>query len=246
MVRGSHHPGSSGSIDDARLSRRGARRAARGVTIVELLVGIAIGLLIIAAGIVFLTANMRDQRSLLLESRLMHDLRTAADLITRDLRRAGYWGASADGIWVPGSTSVSANPYDAVAPSGAASDGVGFRYSRDATENGSVDSNEQFGFRLRNGALEMQIGAGNWQALTDTGTLTVTAFSVTPSVQQISLGEACPTECVVGSTSCPPRLSVRSLAVQISGKAVADVTVVRSVRSDVRLRNDALAGSCTI
>ena len=35
------------------------------------------------------------------------------------------------------------------------------------TENGIVDSNERFGFRLRNGAIEMQLGDGNWQALTD-------------------------------------------------------------------------------
>jgi len=242
MLCGGHLPGVVASIGNGRPT---ARRSTHGVTIVELLVGIAIGLLITAAAIVFLTASMRDQSRLLLESRLMHDLRTAADLITRNLRRAGYWGASAAGVWAPGSTSVSGNPYDAVAPSAAASDGVSFRYSRDAMENGSVDSNEQFGFRLRNGALEMQLGAANWQALTDTGTLTVTAFTVTPSVQQISLAEACPTDCPVGSTTCPPRLTVRSLAVQISGRAVADGTVVRSVRSHVRLRNDALAGTCT-
>ena len=64
--------------------------------------------------------------------------------------------------------------------------------------------NEQFGFRLRNGALEMQLGAGNWQALTDSGTVTVTAFSATPSTAgRGSLGDA------VRSPARPPARPAR-------------------------------------
>ena len=80
----------------------------------------------------------------------------------------------------------------------------------------SVDANEQFGFRLRNGVIEMQLGAGNWQALTDSGTLTVTRFSVTPTVQQIALPDFCTLPCPAGSSTCPPRLQVRSLALLIA------------------------------
>ena len=140
---------------------------------------------------------------------------------------------------------IATNPYAALAPSAAASDSVSFGYSRDATENGLVDSNEQFGFRLRNGALEIQLGAGNWQALTDTGTLLVTAFRVTPTVQQVELGDACAAACPVGSATCPPRLHVRSLAVEISGRSVTDAAVVRTVRSSVRLRADSMSGACS-
>lgn len=225
-------------------ARHDARRAARGLSIVELLIGLALGLLMVAATATFLANNVRESRALLLESRLMQDLRTAADVITRDLRRAGYWAAASEGIWVPGSSAVLPNPYAALAPSAAASDSVSFSFSRDALENDQVDSNEQFGFRLRNGALEMQLGATNWQALTDSDTLTVTAFNVTPSVQEVSLGEACPDACPLGSTTCPPRLTVRSLAVQITGRSVSDLLVTRTVRSNVRLRTDAVAGTC--
>ena len=41
-----------------------------------------------------------------------------------------------------------------------------------------VDGNEQFGFRLRNGAIEPQLGEANWQALTDPATLIVTSLEV--------------------------------------------------------------------
>ena len=38
---------------------------------------------------------------------------------------------------------------------------------RRAATRASVDDNERFGFRLRNGAIEMQLGERNWQALSD-------------------------------------------------------------------------------
>ena len=90
----------------------------------------------------------------------------------------------------------------------------------------------------------MQLGTGNWQALTDSGTVTVTAFSVTPSVQQVSLAESCATACPVGSTTCPPQLTVRSLALQITGRSTTDGNVTRTVRSALRLRNDPILGAC--
>ena len=217
----------------------------RGVLLIELMIGITIGLLIAAAAVTFVAGHLNDNRRLLLESRLMQDLRTAADIIARDLRRAGYWASASDGVALTGSAPAASNPYAALTPSAAASDSVSFGYSRDATENNLVDSNEQFGFRLRNGALEMLLGAGNWQALTDAGTLLVTAFRVTPTVQQVDLGDACAAACPVGSGTCPPRLNVRSLAVEISGRALADAAVVRTVRSSVRLRADSMSGACS-
>jgi prepilin peptidase dependent protein B len=218
--------------------------AQRGLSMVELLVGVAIALFIAAAGATLLAGNLRESRGLLLEARLMQDLRSTADVISRDLRRAGYWSAASAGVWADGAAPVSTNPYLAFAPEGAASDAVSFRYSRDATESQAVDGNDQFGYRLRAGTIEMQLGAGNWQALTDAGTMSVTEFKVTPSVQDISLQGFCATECPHGSTACPPHQQVRSLALVISARLAGDASVTRSIRSDVRLRNDPIIGAC--
>ena len=207
----------------------------RGLSLIEMMVGAAIALFIAAAGGALLAGHLRENRTLLLEARLTQDLRTAADLIDRDLRRAGYWGNAGTG----------ANPYAELMPGLAASDSVSLRYSMDATENDIVDHNEQFGFRLRAGAIELQLGAGNWQALTDANTLTVTAFSVTPEVQEVSLESFCPKGCATGSnSSCPPQRQVRNLAVSITAALVSDARVVRTVHSNVRVRSDALVGSC--
>ena len=220
------------------------RRTQHGLSLVELLIAVVISLFIAAAGAILLASSLRENRTLLLEARLMQDLRTSADLVARNLRRAGYWGASSEGIWTRGATGVIANPYAALSPAAAASDAAQFHYSRDATENNTIDGNEQFGVRLRNHVLQMQLGAGNWQALTDANTLEVTAFSITPTLQDISLQGACDKPCPAAQPACGPHQQVRSLALVISARATADAHVTRSLRSSIRVRNDSFAGLC--
>jgi type IV pilus assembly protein PilW len=207
----------------------------RGLSLIELMLGLAIGLFIAATGGTLLVGQLRESRALLLDARLTQDLRTAADIITRELRRAGYWGHAGSGT----------NPYAALAPGDAASDAVSLRYSMDAVENDTLDSNEQFGFRLRGGAIELQLGAGNWQALTDAGTLTITALHITPESQDVSLASLCATACAAGSSACPPHQQVRSLAVVIDAALASDPRVTRSVHGNVRVRSDAVVGHCT-
>ena len=221
----------------------GAHRE-RGFTMVELLVGMTIGLVVIAAALALLVNRIQVHRAALLQSRLMQDLRVAANVVSRDLRRAGYWHDAAAGVAAPGAGAALANPYAAVTLESAPSDAVSFRYSRDAIEDHGIDANEQFGFRLRRGTLEMLLGAGNWQALTDSTTLVITAFSITPALQEIGLEGFCAKECPPGETACRPRQVVRSLAVSISGHASTDARVVRSLQTVVRLRNDAVVGAC--
>jgi type IV pilus assembly protein PilW len=75
---------------------------------------------------------------------------------------------------------------------------------------------------------------------------TVTAFSVTPEVQDQNLASFCPNACAAGSSQCPPHQQVRSLAVAITATLVSDARVTRSVRSNVRIRSDAVVGSCSL
>jgi prepilin peptidase dependent protein B len=219
------------------------RRLGRGLSLVELVVGLAVGLIVVAAAITLLAAQLREQRSAGLEMRLMQELRGTTDLITRDLRRAGHWGDAAAGLWAGAASAPSANPYAALAPVGAASGGASFSYSRDAAENHLLDANEQFGLRLRNGVIELQLGAGNWQALTDAGSMNVTEFEVRPSVQEVPLLEHCPRPCPAGAT-CEPRLQWRSLAVRITARATADPAVQRRLQTHLQLRNPAVLGAC--
>ena len=216
----------------------------RGLSLVELMIGLAIGLFITAAGFSVLVGQWREHRSATAAMRLMQDLRSASDVITRDLRRAGHWSDPSVAMAASAASGAVANPYAAFAPASAASDAAGFAYSRDAAENQLLDSNEQFGLRLRNGVIELLLGAGNWQALTDAGTLQVTAFSVSPSTQTVSLLDHCARPCPAGAAACDARLELRSLVVSITARATDDASLVRQLTSQVRIRNDGVIGAC--
>ena len=217
-------------------------RGELGFSIIELMVGIALALLIAAAATLLLSSSVSENRRLLLEARLTQDLRSAADLVIRQTRRAGYWGtASTLGLWSARANAIP-NPYAALTPDTSASDTIALRYSQDTIENNAVDDNEQVGFRLRNGALEAQLGERNWQALTDSSTLVVTRFQIQPHVQSVALESTC--ECVATATCTAPQVQVRSVDIEISGHAVGDASVLRTVRSTARLRNDNVSGGC--
>jgi prepilin peptidase dependent protein B len=214
----------------------------RGLSLVELMVGLTIGLFVVAAAIGVLAINLRENRKLLLEARLMQDLRTASDLITRDLRHAGYWATAERGV-ATAATVVVANPYAATWLAGNANT-ISFNYSRDDIENNTVDSNDQIGYRLRAGVVEVHVGSGGWQALTDSATFNVTEFGITSKVDSIDLSGFCSRVCPSGTSSCIPHQEVRTLVVALGGNLVGDTSVSRRLLSSVRVRNDTLAGAC--
>jgi prepilin peptidase dependent protein B len=229
-------------------------RRQRGLSIVELMVGVAIGLFVVAAATMLVSTQLSDNRRLMLETQVQQDLRASADIITRELRRAGHWGKARDGVWFEGNVAaVRDNPYTAIAKAdgtefadGDMSSTVLMSYSRsggEADENGVVDAAEQLGFRLDNGVIQTRLGDAGWQALTDGNTLKVTEFSLTMNRQPIRL--ECSKPCPDPLVDCRPTLEVRDLRVLIRGEAANDSNVKRSVDSTVRLRNDAIIpGTC--
>ncbi len=91
----------------------------RGLTLVELLVALAIGLLIVGGAATALLAQLDAQRQRLADARLTQTLHTVADLAVRELRRAGHWGRADDG-WPDESADAPADT-DADADAGATS-----------------------------------------------------------------------------------------------------------------------------
>lgn len=237
-----------------KVAPRRTQRGQRGLSIVELMVGVAIGLFVVAAASMLVATQLSDNRRLTLETQVQQDLRATADIITRELRRAGHWGKARDGVWyAENAAAVRVNPYAAVAKAdgsafvdGDVSSAVLLSYSRsgdEADETGAIESAEQLGFRLSSGVIQTQLGEGNWQALTDGNTLNVTNFALTMNLQPIRL--ECAKPCPDPLVDCRPVLQVRDITLDITGEAAHDSSVRRSLRSNVRLRNDALvAGTC--
>lgn len=228
-----------------RSSHIAARRLSRGLSLVELMVGVAVGLMVVAGASFVAVNQIGDNRRLLLETQVQQDLRAAADMVARDLRRAGYWGASETGAWQGDNPIVATNPYAEVTvplnEDGVAMGQVEYAYSRDVEDNLVDDGKERFGFKLDGGAVKMLIG-GVWQSLTDTNVVEVTSFDVVVQLQTVQ--QACFSECPGGGSACWPAQDVRRYTIEIAGRAVADPAVQRSVRDSVRVRNDPVRGAC--
>ena len=224
--------------------RRAPTTRQRGLTLVDTLLGLALGLFVISNGLLLLASHLNENRLLVLEARLMQDLRAAASAITRDLRRAGYWGEASAAL--KADDAPRSNPYQTLTISPNASDGLRLHYSRDVTENHVVDGNEAFGFRLRNNAIDTLLG-GSWQTLTDPATVRVTALSIIPTISEVEQAAPCATPCPPagpGASTCPPRVQVRYVLVEISGEAPVDSNMRRTVQASARVRNDAMVGAC--
>lgn len=210
-------------------------RSQRGVSLIELLIGCAVGLLVAGGATRLFVEHLRDSRRLLLEARLHQDLRAAAALVARDLRRAGFWQQALAATVPP----RRANPYRDIAPAtGAGTDATTYSFSRDTTENDLVDLNEATGFRLSQGTLQT-LNGGSWQALTDPAVLRVTRFVVTPQRLTIPLGHLCRPGCDAATMVCPS-LTVRSYRLELHGESATDTQLRRQIHAAVRVRNDEL------
>jgi len=229
------------------------RRVAQGVSLVELLVGIAVGMFVLAGASMVVSNQLTDNRRLLLETQIQQDMRAALDIISRDIRRSGYWSNAYKSV-LP-ATTVLANPYESVGILSGATNAVAtnvyYTYSHDhdltRTETDFAEPEEHNGFEL---AVDSTTGVGTIMAqlssaspvqpLTDPNVLNITQFDVQVNTTKIDLPVCATPPCAPITTTCGATASVyvRSVDVTITGEAVHDSNVKRTMSSTVRLRND--------
>ena len=244
----------------------------RGLSIVELMIGIAIGLFIVAGATLMLTTQLGDNRRLLLEAQVQQDMRAAADMISRDIRRAGYWGQSYCQLWpkppAP-ACPVQTNPYNRIERSAAPLGTDSIEYDRSTDEemrflgfdDNRVDAEanrprERVGFQLNatNKTIDYQVGSNNWQALTDKEALEVTTFRLDLISRLVDVpcgagpcgpcdaADRCPA--INPITNCRLVQIHRDLTITIVARAKHDAAVQRALRDNVRLRNSAPREAC--
>lgn len=213
-------------------------RRQRGVSVVEVMVGVAVGLFVVAAASMVVSSQLSSNRRLLLDTQLQQDLRVSADVVTRELRRAGamldtsalrtvWYAQPATTTPVAAALAASANALTRTSEPTQ----VVYHYQRKVT--GAI---EDYGFRISNGKLQSLTGT-TWQDVTDANVMTVTAFTITPEVNA-STTLPCPNDCPGGGQACWPTITVREFTVDITARAANDADIQRSVRTRVRVAND--------
>jgi len=218
-----------------------------GWSLIEMMVGITVGMIVVAGASLMITQQLAEHRRLLLETQVQQDLRAAADLVLRELRRAGATRQSAAFVWAPAAAApLLHNEYAKYTSINKGKNQVLYSYSIAKTadeEDNQIISKEQFGFQISNQTLQLHLGGSGWQQLTDPEVLLVTDFSIVAKPQVLAMAELCENPCA-GLANCPPQLTVNFFEITISARAKHDAQVLRSLRVNSRMRNDQVSGVC--
>jgi type II secretory pathway component PulJ len=146
-----------------------------GETLMGLLVGMAVGLVVLAAGSAMLANHLRGHRAALQDSHLHTDLRSAMDWMARELRKAQYSAKA----WQTRSPVACADAF-CDGQEDFRIEGNKIQFSHDRDHDGQQDNNECMGFRLSGSALQIKrscSASGDWQAITDSTNLNITALN---------------------------------------------------------------------
>ena len=144
-----------------------------GETLVGLMVGLGLGLLVLAAGTQMLAHQLRGHRWQLQDSHVHHDLRAALNTITRDLRQA----QAIEDAWKQRATTTCTDVF-CDGPEDFSINADRIHFSVDRNHNGQQENNECLGFRLANGEIKARTSCAPevWTSITDAGSLKVTGL----------------------------------------------------------------------
>ena len=175
-------------------------RRQRGLSLVELMIGLLVGLIVVAGASAMYMTNVRGQTNALRAAKLNQDLRATMSVMVSDIRRAGYWQGSITGA---GAAAPLPHPYSHSALQAYLSvlvNGTCIMYAYDSDADGAnlPEGGEVFGFRLNGDVVQMldptdaatialntttNCGAGGWAAMTSNDTVVIDSltFSTTGS-----------------------------------------------------------------
>ncbi|MBF0400804.1 MAG: hypothetical protein HQL90_08550 [Magnetococcales bacterium] len=238
------------------------QRRQAGMGLVELLMGILVGSLLLGGLVTLYVSTSKANADNIKLARLNQEVRAMMGIMTREIRRAGYWGVvpGTAGVvgnpaWITaiygagigaGTVKLSSNPFWQATDdltigqlTGAAANSC-ITFSYDLDEDNSVDDEERLGFRLNNGVVEMRLGgtpascnSGSYTPMNDGNLTTVTALSFALASTPLNINNP-GSGCVAGQGCQTIRQVTIGLTVQLLGNAA----VSQSITEQVRIRND--------
>lgn len=202
----------------------------RGVSLVELLVGLLIALVVMGGAFAAFVAVTNSSRTNIRADRINVDVQTLLDLMANDIRRAGYTA-------IPGT----GNPFSRVSPvptpPATSTTSSCFLYSYDYNGNGIRDAQEFFGFRVTGGRVEIRSSGssdidcnnGTWQPLSDPNVMRVADNGLQFTITNSAVSAA-------GGALIAER---RYVTIQLTATSTAAADAITKVaRTSVEIRND--------
>ncbi len=235
-------------------------RHQKGVSLIELMVGMTIGLIIVAAtGSIYLTA-LRGGADATRSAKLNMELRGAMDTMVSEIRRAGYHATTT-------STDTTANPFMQATTNLSIPSASCVLFAYDADQSGAPNTADFFGFKQNGNAISMRsggtalpttsdgcaVGTDSWEKITDDDNVVVDTLSFTNTVTtpgdlfqcwNTNTNASETASCTAGKTvydgaAAGSRLvETRSVTVALTGHHKADPLTKISLTQQVRVRND--------
>lgn len=197
----------------------------QGLSIVELMITITLGLLLMAA-LTAVFANTLGVNSRSLKLSQVHEEATAVmGLMVGELRRTGYRGDAAELVYDPANASTAFNNTIVVSQftGEQANSCILFSYDEDA--DGVHDgSSENMGFRVRDSQIQRRQASagcdgGGWQNLTSSDMLVVTNLQFTLTEQMVEL------------------VNEQRVTIALEVAMPSDAEITRTLTSEVVIRN---------
>ena len=176
-------------------------RLQSGFTLTELMIAMSIGLTVISGVTGVLVSVVSSSSNMLLQSKLNSQLTGALEVMSNDIRRAGYWAMiNPDDYAAPtgnpfsqmDSTLLEVHDNNVQVAGNDAGGGDCIVYAYDADNDGALGNQDIVGFRLQNNAIQMRRngdvnanarhdacnnGNDNWQNMTDPNVVSITALN---------------------------------------------------------------------
>ncbi len=228
----------------------------RGWSVVELMVAAALSVIVSSSAVAMLSNTMASNSRIMHSSRLSHDLRASMQLMSRDVRRAGYTEGAmwclAGNVCLPNANINlpvgSALPLVTTiqAPGGILinDDNDCFTFELDRNQDGSVTDDEHGAYRRSLnggiGVMQMWTGSGapdcssasaDWMDISYPRLVDITSFSVD---DDLSVEQEVATDLLGNSVT----QRVRRIRLQISGAVVNDAQIAEQLESVIDVRND--------
>lgn len=219
----------------------------KGLSLVELMVGITVGLVVMTGVTTFFVDYLQNNRQLIQMARLDQEMRTAMDIVARDIKRMGYkrdvhldiLNLTEESSSRTATLPIFLNPQANISDSESE---INFWYDEnsDNTLNTGATT-EEHGYQIASNALQRRSG-NTWQDITDPSITQITGFNLTRTYRCIDIDGDGPASC--GGTPVTPSASedgayfVTEIAVTLSGRLTSNNAITRTLNERVRVRAD--------
>jgi prepilin peptidase dependent protein B len=212
----------------------------QGFTLVELMVALVVNALIFIFLIAIFTNNLSHYNTILSTNKLNQQLEEIMQIMTSDIRRAGYWANANSNV----ATGNNTNPFQNtgtgtdIAVGGASNSCITFSYDHNSdgviAAISSLSDDERYGYRLSGTNIQTRpwgastsctAPATAWENMND-ASITITTLTFTINSSTLTTGPGA------------QGITERSVDIILTGQLTSNSAITKTMTQHVRINND--------